>query len=594
MWMNSLAAGGAGGTGGAGSGASGFGVADWAVLVGYLALLVFTGWWFGKREQKNTRDYFLASRRMPMWAVAVSIIATSLSAATFVGAPEQAYTGDLTYLSTNLGGLIAVLVVAFFFIPAFYKHDCTTVYELLEKRFGTPAKHAASAAFMIGRLFASGARVYIGAIPLCMILFGAGVESSASYPMMMIAAILVLTLVGTLYTLFGGIASVIWTDVIQTCVLVVAVLAAIVVLYNTIDLPVSQIMSTLKQAGKLTVVNPGVNVRSPGLGFDPGASFTLLTALFGFSLLNIAALGTDHDLVQRMLTCKNAVQGGRSVLLSMAIGLPIVTAFMVVGLLLYVSSHWLPTLRSEPGRDPVGFLPIDSKNIFINFILTDMPTGLRALMLAGLFAAGVGSLTSAINALAATTITDFYKKMVPSRGERHYLLASRAAVLGWGAGLALFAVLCLFWQRSSPGTTLISLALSVMTFAYAGLLAVFLTALFTRRGSVRSVIAALITGFVVITLLQPWAWKLWTPLLPVVGQRLSAITLAFPWHMTIGTALAMGVCVLGKSKRPAGWAKASGKECESCGYSLAGLPGETGVPGGQGGRCPECGEKGDV
>jgi len=572
---------------------SSFRLADWGVLGAYLLMLVFTGWWFSRRESKTTGEYFLAGRRMPMWAVSVSIIATSLSAATFVGAPEQSYAGDLTYLSTNIGGIIAVIIVAYVFIPAFYRNNCTTVYELLERRFGTSSKEATSAAFMIGRLFASGARIYIAAIPLSMILFGTDIAQSPGYIWYMTAAIAALAAVGTFYTLFGGISSVIWTDVIQTVVLVVAVIAAIVVLLVKIDLPVGELASALRSAvpageatagewGKLTLLRPGGELTwNRGWQVDWSAQFTLLTAITGFALLNIAAYGTDHDMVQRMLTCKNAIQGSRSVLWSMALGIPLVTSFLLVGLLLYV--YYNRTFLGLSGLvEPAELAaqqPTSSKHVFVGFIINEMPAGLSGLMLAGLFAAGVGSLTSAINAMAATFIKDFYTRWAPGRGDRHYLAAGRWAVVGWGAALAVFAVLCLFWQRASPGTTLIGLALGVMTFAYAGLLGVFCTALFTKRGNGRSVVLALITGFVSIAMMQDWAWPYWTSLLPIVGADLSSVKLAFPWHMTIGSTLAFAVCFAG---RPGGVKVASESTtgCPACGYELASLSVS---------KCPECG-----
>lgn len=566
-------------------------LADGLVLLGYCALLVVTGVVFSRREAKSTGEYFLANRRMPMWAVAVSIIATSLSAATFIGAPEQSYRGDMSYLSANIGGMIAVVIVAAFFIPAYYRHDCTTVYELLEKRFGPGSKRATSAAFMVGRTFASGARVYIGAIPFAMIMFGA---DKAARPEYMILSIAAMCVVGVCYTLIGGIASVIWTDVIQTVVLVTAVLAAVVLLYNKIGMPLGELWSYLSSAGpggtsKLTVFKLGVDPSKPGWGFDPSASFTVLTAVTGFALLNLAAYGTDHDMVQRMLTCRTAREGSRSVLVSIAIGVPIVAMFLVVGALLFVLYKKVPDLQPIVGAGAVGTDPAvvaarapKSEQVFLDFILTGMPPGLAGLMLAGLFAAGIGSFNSAINAMAATFIKDFYTRWRPpsdSRGERHYLSMSRYAVAGWGLILGLFAVGCVYWKASSPSTTLIDLALSVMTFAYTGLLAVFLTALFTRRGNTASVVGSLVTGFVVIALFQPAVWRFWTGALFGLGSGVAAFKLAFPWQMTIGTGLAFAVCCLGRPITKVIATPAARPRCPNCGYDTTGLPTPT---------CPEC------
>ncbi|MFN9973490.1 MAG: sodium:solute symporter family transporter, partial [Phycisphaerae bacterium] len=182
-----------------------FSTLDWIVLLGYFALVAVTGWWFSRKELAGAKEYFLANRQMPMWAVAISVLATSTSAATFIGSPEEGYARNLTYLSTNIGGVIAVLIVAAFFIPAFYRHNVTTVYDLLEIRFGHEAKQASSWMFMIGRVLASGSRLFMAAIPLSLILF------QETQDWQLIGAIVALTVVGVLYTLVGGIRSIIYT-----------------------------------------------------------------------------------------------------------------------------------------------------------------------------------------------------------------------------------------------------------------------------------------------------------------------------------------------------------------------------------------------
>lgn len=521
--------------------ADGFAPLDWAVLVGYFVLIAVTGWWFSRREVSGAREYFLAGRQMPMWAVAISVLATATSAATFIGAPQEAFEGNLTYLSTNIGMFIAVAVVAIFFIPAFYRHNVTTVYDLLDVRLGSGARTAASWAFLGGRIFASGSRHYMAAIPLSLILF------RDEAPGHLILAIALLTTAAILYTLVGGIRSIIWTDVIQTGVFVSAAIAALVIVLGKIPMPLADLYHELlitrigqgdSEGSKLAVLNLGFDFSKPWLGLNLAEVNTLVTAVLCFSLLGIGSYGTDHDLAQRMLTCKSAVQGSRSVVVAILINLPVLMLFMLIGLLLYVLYR-----RPDLMGAAAPAYQIDPKNkAFLEFILREMPAGLSGLMMAGLFAAGLGSCNSAINAMAAAFVNDIYKKLKPGQSDRAYLVAGRWAVVGWGIILGAFASGCVYWQRES-GQTLIQFALSVMNFAYAGLLGVFFTAIFTRRGNSASAIAAILCGFVVVMLMQPLVWKLWTPLF---SESLAATKIAFPWHLLLGTLVATSVCCVGK------------------------------------------------
>ena len=453
-----------------------------------------------------------------MWAAAISFLATSLSAATFIGGPQQAYRSDLTYLSSNIGSIMAIIIVAVFFIPAFYRHKVATVYGLLDKRYGAPANIAASGAFMVGRIFASGARLYIVALPASLILFGdIGVEHQ-------IIAISMLTFVGIFYTLAGGIRSVIWTDVIQTVIFVGAALTAMVLLLSRIPVGLPEIAEALRTSGegaasKLVIFKSGFQ------GFGPKHSYTILTAIFGFSLISLGAYGTDQDMTQRLLTCKSARKGSQSAVTGILIGLPVTTLFMLIGLLLYIF-YSRPDLM---GAAAPAYAVDESRRIFLSFILHEMPPGMSGLMMAGLFAAGLSSLNSAMNAMSSSLVNDFYKRFRPGRGEKHYLRVGRLGVVIFGLILGVFGVFSVFWQEARPEATLIDFALMVMIFAYSGLAAVFLTALFTRRGSNASVICALLTGFLAV----------------VVMQSRFAGHIAFPWQMFIATGLAFGVCCLG-------------------------------------------------
>ena len=277
---------------------------DWLVLVAYGMVLVATGWYFNRKAAKDTGEYFLGGRRMPVWAVAVSVVATSLSAATFVGGPQQAYAGNLTYLASNIGMILAALLVATLIIPAFYREGVATPYGFLEKRMGHNARRAAATAFLAGRVMASGARVYIIGIPAAMIMFGdpsLNPETAGVPEWQIVVAIIAMTVVSIAYTLAGGVRSVIWTDVIQMAVFLTAIGAAIWLLIDRIPGGAETAIETLSAAttetgaSKLTLIDLSVNFDAP---------YTLLACCTGFVLMGIASYGLDQDMTQRMLTCK--------------------------------------------------------------------------------------------------------------------------------------------------------------------------------------------------------------------------------------------------------------------------------------------------
>ena len=511
-----------------------FSLYDWATMGCYGLVLLLSGLWLGRKKQAGTEDYFLAGRAMPAWAVAVSILATSLSAATFIGAPEQAYRGDLTYLTMNVGAILGAVFVALVLLPAFYRYRVATVYEFLERRFGTKAKVASSWTFMIGRVFASGARIFIAALPASLILFG-DLEPAHVWP-----AIAALTLAGVLYTLAGGVRSIIWSDVIQAVVFVGAAVAACWLLLQKIPLSIGEIVTVLggpsgSVSSKLTVIDLGLDLTKPGLGFNPSARYTLLTALTGLTLLNIGAYGTDQDLAQRMLTCRSAKEGSWSVISGILVQIPVIALFLAIGSLLSIF-YLRPDLM---GAAAPSYTVDDSRQIFLSFILEEMPAGMPGFMMAGLFAAGLSSLNSALNAMASSFVNDWYRNAFPGQGERHYLRVGRCAVAGWGVVLGGFAMVCVYWQQAAE-QSLIDFSLSVMTFAYAGLVAVFLTAALTSRGNGASVVLALASGFCSVLLLQPRIWRTWAPL------AWQPLRIAFPWQLLIATAIATAVCCLGR------------------------------------------------
>jgi SSS family transporter len=506
--------------------------ADWLVLGAYFIMLIGSGVWFSRRKVTDTKDYFLANRSMPVWAVAISILATAQSAATFTGVPQSAYKGNLTYLAANIGGIIAAIILAAVFIPAYYRLNVSTPYELLENRFGPSVRTAASWAYLIGRVFASGARVFVGALPASLAIFG-DIE-----PAHMIIVIWAFIIFGIAYTFMGGVSSAIWTDVIQVSVYLGAAVVTIAVLLHRIPLPLDELIHALANPptgdSKLTIIDPGIKFVAPNLVVDPSKEFTLLTVTTGFVLLTLASHGMDQDLVQRMLTCRNGRKGAASVISGVLVGIPAVCIFLVVGLLLYVF-YQRPDIMGVAA--PTYGAPDDQ--VFQTFAYQEMGGGLAGLFLAGLFAAGPAGINSGLNSMSSTFVSDIYRRGHPGRDEIHYLRVGRLGVVAAGVLLGIFGCICISLY-DPKGSSLLAFVLGVMGFAYAGLLGMFFTALFTRRGNAASVILGLFVGFGVVACFQFKVWQYW--------PEFKDLQIAFPWHLVVGTIAATLVCVAGKPR----------------------------------------------
>lgn len=511
---------------------------DWLVFAIYALLLVGSGWLFNRRS-RNSEDYFLGGNSMPVWVVAISVLATSQSAATFLGGPDQGYRGDLSYLATNIGAFIAAAIVAAVLIPRYYQYKVFTVYELLEQRFGSAAKKQAGLMYLFGRIFASGARLYMAAIAVAMILFGRFDAQSV------IASIAIITLAGLLYTVYGGIRSVIYSDVLQCAVYVLAALAVIYCLLVAIPADFSEIVTALQRPA------PGVDSKLALMHFDldfsPGGVFNFWSILTGFVLLNIAAFGLDQDMTQRVLTCKNAKEGSKAMLFSVILVIPVMFLFIVIGLLLFIY-YQRPDLMANP-QTP-GLAPQfegEKVTIFMYYVLNQIPPGVKGLVTIGIVAAALSTLNSGLNSMSSVLVQDLYRPWRKAKGDQvkpeHYVRAGQCSMALVAMALAAMASLCFYWQQHSD-MPLLQFALSVMVFSYSGLLGVYFTSLFTQRGAPWSVALALICGFGCTLLMQPYVIE---ALLP---QSLH-FSLGFTWQLCIGTFVAFCVCCLGQSSKAA-------------------------------------------
>jgi SSS family solute:Na+ symporter len=497
---------------------------DWIVVGLYVAVVLAGGWAFSRFKAADTKDYFLAGRSVPAWLAAVSVLSATQSAATFLGAPDQGYRGDYSYLGAVLAPIVAAVIVAYVLIPRFYAMRATTVYELLEARFDRRAKQWAGGMFLIGRVLAGGARVYLAAIAIAMVAFGSiGADA-------IIASIAGVMAVSFLFTFHGGLKSVIWNDLIQFVIYAGSALAVLIYLWLSIPASTGEVFAALSATPE------GVNkLRLFDFSFDLSKPFTVPAMLTGLILLNIANAGLDQDTTQRLLASPDAKTGARGLILSQIASVPLIAMFVTIGLLLHIFYH-RPDLMGEANAAATNFSG-EKVTVFVHYILTQVPPGLRGLVTIGVTAAAVATTNSALNAMSSVMIADFYQPWREARGgaaPKHYVRAGR-----WGMGvvaIAMFgtAVLSFYWQRYSD-MPLLEFALQVMVFAYAGLLGVYAVAVFTGRGTSGSVIAALIAGFVTVLAIQPW----------MIGPK----GVAFPWQLCLGTLVSALVAAIPRGRQ---------------------------------------------
>ena len=467
---------------------------DYAVLALALAVLVAIGVAFS-REQHDTVDFFLARRHIPWWAACLSFLATEISAVTIISVPATAYSENWEYAQFFIGSSLAKLAVAFLFIPAFYRHDVTTIYEFLAYRFGRATQVAASIFFFITRLAGSGVRL-MAAVLAVSILMG--------WPL--VPTLAVFTLISILYIATGGVKAVVWTNVFQALAFLLAGGATLAFLLWHIDGGLEAVVRVAGEAGRLNVVNWGPSPGAPDFWrrvlTEPNIVWVaVLNGLVG----SMAAFGTDHDLMQRLLTVETRRRSQLTLALTPICTLLTLAIYLGLGASLYTFYAQNPGL---PVSRPDEILP--------HYVQQVMPPVLRGLMLSAIVLA---SIDSPLGSLAASFVTDIYRPLlVPGRAEGHYLRVSRVCVVVFGVLLGLIA----YGFSSYDGILWLAFKIAGVTFG--SLLGVFLMGLLSQRrvGDVANVVAMVIMALVNLTLLMLSEFKI--------------LTFAWSWLVILGTA----------------------------------------------------------
>jgi len=445
---------------------------DYLALFAYLIIITFWGWWFGKK-QRNTRDYFLGGREVPWWAICLSIVATETSALTFIGVPSLAYQSNISFLQFTFGYVVARFIISFLFIRAYYKADVYTAYGYLLGRFGARTKDSAATLFFITRVLASGVRLYAASLVLSVVT---GMSD--------ISAILLIGVIAVIYTSFGGIKAVIWTDVLQMFLMIAGGAIALVKILSLLPGGWSDVVAAAQPQAKFHLLN---------LSLDPKQTYTLWSGLIGGTFLGMASHGTDQSLVQRLLTNRKPEGSMKALILSGFIVVPQFLLFLIIGVMLYAFYQRYPLPLENPDQ------------IFPFFIVDQLAPGISGLIIASIFAASMSSLDSALNALASTSVVDFYKPYIrPNFSDRHYLMISRGFTLLWGAILVGLAFLAKGWG------SVLEVGLKVASFTYGALLGVFLLGMLTRASSEKGTTWGMLAGIVAVLLVSRFTAIAWT------------------------------------------------------------------------------------
>src|SRR3954462_3698567 len=520
---------------------------DIGVLLVYFVVIIVIGLRMGRKED-NLEDFALGGRQIPWWAVLASLIAAETSAGTFFGTPGEGFSHrDYTYLQLAFGTIIGRILVSYIFIKPYYDYKVFSIYEYLTARFGVGSKNAASAVFMVTRLLASGTRLYVAAIALALayeMISGARPNQTQTL-WIYISATIAIVILTAVYTTLGGIKAVIWTDVIQASIMMGSAVAALALLYFAIPGGWNEIVQRRGDFHLSDLIATGLDPAKNGWDRWKGmfeTEYTIFAGLIGSVFITMGTPGTDQDMVQRMLTARDVRRSRRSLIMSGLADIPIAFTFLSIGLLLWVyyQVHPDPTLPKSPNET------------FCHFILYEMPVGLRGLLLAGIFATAMGSLSTALNALATSFTRDWYEPYInPAANDEQSLRAVRWATVWFSILMIVVASATAYLVIVYPNVRIIPIVLSIFGYTYGSLLGVFFAGMLTRtRGNDTGNVLAMIAGFVVVAIRSGLPNKVADVFHTKFYEQPKWLPgMEFPWWIFFGTIVTFFIAILFRTQR---------------------------------------------
>ncbi len=459
----------------------GFNWLDGFVVIAYLAAITLYGSHFRKKQQ-SIHTYFLGGKTTPAWALSLSIVATETSTLTIISTPGIAFAGNFTFMQLILGYLVGRVFIALVLIPAYYKGEMYTAYELMQRRFGPQTKHATASMFLVTRALAEGVRVFAVAIVVGLVLGSGDIWS-----------ILIISALTLLYTFEGGLTAVIWTDVVQLFIYLGCTLITLFV-----------ILGLIPNGWQGVIASAGPKFAFWNFSMDFHLPYTFWGGVIGGAFLNTASHGVDQLIVQRLLAAKNERDSKIALLSSGAVIFFQFALFLLIGVMLYSFYSYHPEMIPPSAND----------KIFPTFVVTYLPHGVRGIMIAAILAAAMSNLSSSLNALASTTVVDFYRPFLKKdAGAAEQLRISRWITVFWGIILTVLAIL------SRGVKSVLEAGLTIASITYGSMLGVFLLGVLTKKANQKGSILGMAAGLA--SMLAIWYFS----------------SIAFTWYVLIGTGI---------------------------------------------------------
>ncbi len=454
-----------------------FGALNWTILIGYLVINLFIGFLLSKKIA-NADDFFTGSKNIPWWAIGVSVVATYVSALSFLGGPAWAYSAGMSVMAIHLNYPLVIILTITFFLPFFYNSGVASIYEYVENRFGAKSRAVISIIFLVTQALSSAAVLYATALVL---EFITGVD--------VIYAILIITFIALVYTSLGGISAVIWTDVVQAAILFIGALIIFNALLAEMPLGLGETLAQLKAEGKTDPLN---------FDWDFTIDTTVWAGVFAMTLYHTTVYGANQMMVQRTLAAKNIGDAKKSFLMMGFGAFFIYFLFVLLGILFY---HYYQGRSFD-----------NSNTIILEFAYEYGLPGLMGIIAAAVVAASMSSLDSAFNSMSTVSTIDFYQKYIkPDADGEHLLKVSRWFTVLWAILIIIPAIL----YSNSQGSILQVLT-KVGSYFVGAKLSIFALGFFTKNTSERGLLVGVVVGFI------------------AVWYTATQTEIAWPWYAVIG------------------------------------------------------------